>query len=144
MDTKVVQSPFHNNAPCLVYRRAMDCCWGQETLKIHAFIFQYCILLQQERSTSFKLSGCDITPSFSSVRKKRVWDTWKAFPKITDTFIDFCSLPLSDENMNHRQVFVVLLFGRTSDCTRVDQCRKQLIAKGIQIDRKPPTEAANL
>ena len=44
--------------------------------------------------------------------------------------------------MNHLQRFVLLLYDRTSECTRVDLCRKLLFAKGRQIDRIPPTEAA--
>ena len=51
-------------------------------------------------------------------------------------------LSLSDENMNHLQRFVLLLYDRTSECTRVDLCRKLLFAKGRQIDRIPPTAAA--
>ena len=37
---------------------------------------------------------------------------------------------------------MILLYDKTSECTRVDQCRKQLFAKGIQVDHIPPTEAA--
>ena len=77
------------------------------------------------------LTGCDTTSSFSSVGKKTAWDTWKAFPEVTDTFIDLGSMPLSlsDENMNHLQRFVLLLYDRTSECTRVDLCRKLLLPK---------------
>ena len=102
--------------------------------------------LENSRALPFfhALTGCDTTSSFSSVGKKTALDTWKAFPEITDTFIDLGSMPLSlsDENMNHLQRFVLLLYVRTSECTRVDLCRKLLFAKGRQIDRIPPTEAA--
>ena len=39
---------------------------------------------------------------------------------------------------------MILLYDKTSGCTRVDQCRKQLFAKGRQIDHihVPPIEAA--
>ena len=92
------------------------------------------------------LTGCDTTSSFtcSSVKKNTAWDTLKVFPETTDTFIDPGSMPLllSDENMNHLQRFLILLYDRTSECTRVELCRQQLFAKRIQIDRIPPTEAA--
>ena len=51
-------------------------------------------------------------------------------------------LSLSDENMNKLQRFVILRYEITSECTQVDQCRKLLFAKGRQLDRIPPTEAA--
>ena len=65
-------------------------------------------------------------------------------PEITDTFIDNGSMPLSlsDESLIHLQRFVILLYDRTSECSRVDQCIEQLFSKGRQIDRIPPTEAA--
>lgn len=90
------------------------------------------------------VTGCDTSSSFSSVGKKTAWDTWTAFPEITETFISLSSMPLSisDENMNKLQRFVILLYDRTSQCTQVNQSRKLLFAKGRQLDRIPPTEAA--
>ena len=46
------------------------------------------------------------------------------------------------ENIMHWKRFVIVLYDRTSDCTRVDRCREQLFAKGRQINHIPPTKAA--
>ena len=64
--------------------------------------------------------------------------------EVTNTFIDPGNMPLSlsDETMKHLQRFLILLYDRKSQSTQVDHSRKLLFAKGRQIDRIPPTEAA--
>ena len=51
-------------------------------------------------------------------------------------------LSLSNETMKHLQRLMILLYDRKSESTQVDHSRKLLFAKGRQIDRIPPTEAA--
>lgn len=90
------------------------------------------------------VTGCDTTSSFSSIGKKTAWDTWTAFPEITETFVSLSSMPvsISTEILDRLQRFVVLLYDRTCQYTQVNETRKMLFAKGRQLDRIPPTEAA--
>mgnify|MGYP001291673671 CR=1 FL=1 len=47
-----------------------------------------------------------------------------------------------EEDFQLLQKYVVLLYERTSGCHAVNEQRKALFAKGRQLDRIPPTEAA--
>ena len=35
----------------------------------------------------YVLTGCDTMSSFAGRGKKKAWDTWKAYPEVTDSFI---------------------------------------------------------
>lgn len=106
--------------------------------------------LGEERSKALLFfhcfTGCDTSASFCSIGKKKAWDTWTAYPEVTETFLAL-SQPapsVSEENMRHLERFVILLYDRSSDSTEVNQARKSLFAKGRQIDHIPPTKAALL
>ena len=91
-------------------------------------------------------TGCDTSSSFSSVGKKKAWDTWNAYPDVTNTFL-VLSQPapsISEDNMRILERFVILLYDKSSDLSEVYQARKALFAKGRQLDRIPPTKAALL
>lgn len=85
-------------------------------------------------------SGCDTTSSFANNGKKSAWNTWRAWPEITECFA-FLSSPVSPilpENiMEKLERFVVLLYCRTND-VNVDkndtfpECQGPLITFHLQ------------
>ena len=91
------------------------------------------------------LTGCDTVSAFSGRGKKTAWATWKAFPEVTDAFIELESMPseVSEESMSLLERFVVLMYDRTSDIMEVNEARKQLFAhKGRTLENIPRTQAA--
>ena len=89
-------------------------------------------------------SGCDTVSSFAGNGKKRAFDTWQAFPEVTDAFAMLSSEPDSvAASMPLLERFVVLLYDRSSSKTAVNAARKQLFTKkGRSMEYLPPTEAA--
>ena len=91
------------------------------------------------------LTRCDTVSAFSGRGKKTAWATWKAFPEVTDAFIELECMPseVSEESMSLLERFVVLMYDRTSDIMEVNEARKQLFAhKGRTLENIPPTQAA--
>ena len=82
--------------------------------------------------------------SFAGNGKKRAFDTWQAFPEVTDAFTMLSSEPDSvAASMPLLERFVVLLYDRSSSKTAVNAARKQLFTKkGCSMEYLPPTEAA--
>ena len=73
------------------------------------------------------------------------WETWKAFPEVTDAFIELQGMQpdISEESMSLLERFVVLMYDRTSDIMEVNQARKHLFAhKCRALENIPPTQAA--
>jgi len=89
-------------------------------------------------------TGCDTVSSFHRIGKKTVWATWKAFPVVTQAFLDLSDAPESvDESvMEDIERYVVLMYSRSSSARKVNQARKQLFASGRQEENIPPTESA--
>jgi hypothetical protein len=100
---------------------------------------------QKARALPFfhAFTGCDTVSSFSHKGKKTAWETWMAFPHVTEAFVTLSSIPESipDECMVQLERFVVLLYCRTSEHSSVNEARKHLFARGRQIDNIPPTQA---
>ena len=92
----------------------------------------------------YSLSGCDTVSQFQGKGKKTGWQTWKRFPEVTEAFINCSSLnepTCSDLKLIER--FVVLLYDRSSSCSDVNECRRQLFVKQARaIDNCPPTQDA--
>ena len=66
------------------------------------------------------------------------------YPEVTEAFINLSNSPssVSEEDFNHLQRYVILLYDRTNECNQLNEARKVLFAKGRQLERIPPTEAA--
>lgn len=81
---------------------------------------------------SLKITGCDIVSSFSSVGKITARDTLATFPEITKTFKCMSNMPvtISDEHICLLQRFVIFFYDRTSECTKVNQARQIVFARG--------------
>ena len=81
--------------------------------------------------------GCDQTSAFASKGKKTAWETWCNFNDIIEVFKQLGENPTLVERL------VVLMYDRTSSCTRVNEARKDLFTrKGRSLELTPPTSDA--
>ena len=93
------------------------------------------------------VTGCDQVEFFCHVSKTTAWKVWTLFPEADAVFAKLSDRPsLTDieEAMPVLERFVVLLYHRTSNCTEVNSCRRELFCKGRAIDNIPPTQGALL
>ena len=91
------------------------------------------------------LTGCDTVSSFAGIGKKTSWAAWNVYPEVTDAFDELMHMadPISDRTLEVIERFVVLMYSRTSDLSRVDDARKQLFAqKSRSLENILPTQAA--
>ena len=90
-------------------------------------------------------TGCDTVSFFGGREKKTALEAWKSYPDVTNAFLALAYKPLevSSRCVKHLEHFVVLMYGRTSSKTSVNDERKKLFAqKGRGLDAIPPTRAA--
>jgi hypothetical protein len=90
-------------------------------------------------------TGCDTVSCFAGRGKKTAMEAWKACPEVTSAFLSLsCPLAqITDRNMELLQRFVILMYDRTSNKTKVNDARKALFSKkGKSLDLIPPTLAA--
>ena len=91
-------------------------------------------------------TGCDQTSAFASKGKKTAWETWCNFNDITEVFKQLGENPTLVALQNATPLlerFVVLMYDRTSSCTRVNEARKDLFTrKGRSLELIPPTSDA--
>ena len=90
------------------------------------------------------LTGCDTVSSFAGHGKKAAWSTWKSLPEMTDALLMLQEAPIEvpENAITIIERFVVLLFDKTSTCTKVDNARKKLFPRKSLLERIPPTQAA--
>ena len=92
------------------------------------------------------MTGCDQVSFLAGRSKKTSWDTWQKFEDITSILERLSNAPsksVVDEMLPDIERFIILIFDRTSTCTKVDQCRQNLFTKkGRSIENIPPTCAA--
>lgn len=105
--------------------------------------------LGQERSKALPafhaFTGCDTVSCFAGRGKKTAMEAWKACPEVTSAFLSLSSpiAQITDGTMELIQRFVILMYDRTSDKTKVNDARKALFSKkGKSLDMLPPTLAA--
>lgn len=89
-------------------------------------------------------TGCDTVSAFHGIGKKTAWDAWKAWPQVTEAFIKLSTphAAIDDDTFKELETFVILLYDRTSECRSINQARKRMFARGRQLERIPPTQAA--
>ena len=83
--------------------------------------------------------------SFAGIGKKTAWAAWNVYPEITEAFKELMHMadPISDRTLEVIERFVVLMYSRTSDLSRVNYAMKQLFAqKSRSLENIPPTQAA--
>lgn len=91
------------------------------------------------------MTGCDTVFQFSGKRKKTAEETWKVFPEATPVFLRLSSNPktVSDEYLTVLEIYVVLLYQKTSSKCIVNVAWQVLFAQGSKtIGNIPPTKDA--
>ena len=91
------------------------------------------------------LTGCDTVSFFRGRGKKTAWDVWSVFPELTPVLQTLSSSPedIAEESMSVLERFVVLLYDRTSNLTKVNEARQELFCKKSRdLERIPATRAA--
>ena len=80
--------------------------------------------------------------------RKTAVTVWKNLPAVTDTFLQLATTPtspISEAHMGHLERFVILMYGRTSNKTNINEARKQLFPqKGRAFDAIYPTKKGGL
>ena len=91
-------------------------------------------------------SGCDTTSSFLGVGKRSAWQSWQAYPEVTEAFVSLAKDPfqlLQADSACFRVLerFVVVLYDRTSSLSSVNEARRDLFChKNQAMERVPPTQ----
>ena len=87
------------------------------------------------------MTGCDTVSAFMGHGKKSAWATWNALPQLTNSLLTLATLPVNiqDDTLHYIEMFVVLLYDRTSPYMNVNEARKKLFAKRNSVQRIPPT-----
>ena len=103
--------------------------------------------LDPEKSLSCTLfhsfTGCDTTSSFLGIGKKTAWAAWQAYPDLTETLLtlsdDPTLLTLDSIHMARLERWTVVTYNQSSDCSRVNDVRRQLFTHGTRtLDHIPP------
>ena len=90
-------------------------------------------------------TGCDTVSFFAGKGKATAWEVWRAYPQATEAFLSLATGPdnLPDNCFEILERFVVLLYDRTSQNSKVNLARQSLFAsRGRSIENIPPTQAA--
>ena len=91
------------------------------------------------------LTGGDTVSSFAGIGKKTSWAAWNVYPEVTEAFEELMHMadPISDRTLEVIERFVVLMYSRTSDLSRVNDAKKELFAqKSRSLENIPPTQVA--
>ena len=80
------------------------------------------------------LTGCDEVSFFAERGKKRTWNTWKQYDKLTDV-LDHISVCPSQEHVNTAlrtlEKFVVLFHDQASTCTSINEGKIDLFCRNV-------------
>ena len=93
----------------------------------------------------YAFTGCDITSSFAGRGKTSAWETWKAFPEVTDSFKRLSDYPstITEDDWALIERYVILLYDRSYLNTDVSSAMRQLFTKkGRPVDGLPKTKDA--
>ena len=105
--------------------------------------------LSEEKSRALAVfhafTGSYVTSFFAGKSKKSTWNTWNAYPNITEAFLTLTNSPtrISGSTMRIVAKFVVLWFDRTSEMSKVNDVRQYLFSrKSRNLEYIRPTFAA--
>ena len=113
----------------------------------HSPVHEITQTLGPEKSLScplfHSLMGCDTTSSFLGMGKKTAWAAWQAYPKLTETLLtlsdDPTLLTLDSIHMARLERWTVVMYSKSSGCSRVNDVRRQLFTHGTRtLDHPPP------
>ena len=94
---------------------------------------------------SFK--GCDTTSSFLGIGKKTAWAAWQTYPDLTETLLNLSDDPtlltLDSIQMARLERRTVVMYSKSSGCSRVNDVKRQLFTHGTgTLDHIPHTGSA--
>lgn len=111
-----------------------------------------CRELGEEKSRALPFfhafTGSDTTSQFSGKAKKSSWEAWKIFPQSTKAFISPGQLPFTPMSLDSHlfkviEQFTCFLYDHSTLCVNVNQQRKELFPRKVQMMQNlPPTQAA--
>ena len=81
----------------------------------------------------------------SFVSKNTAWKIWNFFDKATPVFMKLSDQPTIEEGKKAMPTinrFTVHLYNKISNSLTTNECRRELLCQGREIDKIPPTEAA--
>ena len=80
---------------------------------------------------SHALTGCDTLSFFSGKGKKTAWDAWNVFSQLTPVLKAPLMLPedIDDTCMDVIEIFVILLYDRTSSLSKIIEVRQELFSR---------------
>ena len=90
-------------------------------------------------------TGWDVVSTFRGKRKKTAWQTWDVCPDVTDVFSKLSRYPpvISEHDQNLLEMFVIMMYDRSSPITSIDDARLDLFArKQRSYESIPPTRGA--
>ena len=90
-------------------------------------------------------TGCDVVSAFRGRGKTTAWQTWAVCPEVSPIFSKLSQYPptIEDADLDILEKFVVTMYDKHSNTTKVDEARLHLFAR-IQrsYDSIPPTSAS--
>ena len=78
-----------------------------------------------------EFTTCDVVPAFQGKGKKTAWQTWDVCPDVTDVFSKLSKYPqiISEHDQNVLQMFVIMMYDRSSPTASIDDARLDLLAR---------------
>lgn len=90
-------------------------------------------------------TGCDVVSAFRGRGKTTAWQTWAVCPEVSPIFSKLSQYPptIEDADLDILEKFVVTMYDKHSNMTKVDEARLHLFArKQRSYDSIPPTSAS--
>lgn len=90
-------------------------------------------------------TGCDVVSAFRGRGKTTAWQTWAVCPEVGPVFSKLSQYPptIEDVDLNILEKFVVTMYDKHSNTTKVDEARLHLFARNQRpYDSIPPTSAS--
>lgn len=90
-------------------------------------------------------TGCDVVSAFRGKGKTTAWQTWAVCPEVSPVFSKLSQYPptIEDADLGILEKFVVTMYDKHSNTTKVDEARLHLFArKQRPYDSIPPTSAS--
>ena len=136
-----------------VYRTAIKKLWvafgvgrNCEYIAAHQIAAQLGPKYSTALSAFHAFTGCDCVSFFFERIQTKAWNTWAIYPEVTNAFLMMMEQPdmhpFSENMMKILEIFVTLLYDRTSELHRLDEARRHMFTRGRQLENIPPTSAA--
>ena len=112
----------------------------REARPVYAFAHGIALTLGPDKASVLPLfhalTGCDSISFFEGRGKKTAWDVWEVFSELTPALKELNALPqeiyYSNSSLVVIERFVLFLYDRTSNLTKVNEAREELFAKKVR------------